>query len=444
MIAISAIGVFLGIAALIFITWKGAHTMISSIIASLIVLISSRIPLWAGLVTGTEKGSFGAGLAGFVSTYFAMFLLGAIMGEILSRSGYALSIATTLIKGMGVKRALLAIILVTAVMTFGGVSMFVVIFTVYPIALYLCQEGDIPKPLFIGALSMGGATFTMTSLPGSPSVTNVVPTAYTGTSLFAAPVLGIIMSVVLFALGYIYLLREEKKYRKAGVHFTPHALDSVTPLTDELMATVPNFWMAIVPIVIVFVINVAAAVKGWDSNMAVCAGLLLAIIYIYATRWNKIDGKLEALNKGTMGSIAALLGTGAVMAFGAVVKSSAAFDTIVNFILNLPFPPLVSATAATGMLSGVVGSATGGLTLFWQLMGEHFISLGLDPAVLHRLTTVASGTFDSLPHSGAIVTFLLVTHLDLKSTYRHIFVVCCLVPIVAVAVGIICASLGIV
>ncbi len=442
---ISIIGVFVGIAALIFITWKGSHTMISSLIASVIVLLTSGLSIWAGLVTGVEGGgSFAAGMQSFVGSYFVMFLFGALLGELMSRAGYAMSIALHMSKWLGAKRAILSMVLITAILTFGGVTMFVVVFTVYPIALYLMREADIPKPLFIGALCLGGATFTMTSVPGSPSVQNVIASTNLGTSLFAAPVLGIILSVIMFVLGMLYLINQEKKARAKGLHFEAHPDDVLSPITDDTLAKLPNIVLSFIPIIIVFVVNLLGTVNGWNSNMVCCLALLVACIYTILTRWNHIDKKMEAINKSAVSSIGALVATGAVMGFGSVVKISTAWPAIVEWVLGLPLSPLVGSTVATGILSGVTASAGSGLTLFMSMLAQNYVEMGANPELLHRLACIASGTFDSLPHSGAIMTFLLVSRLNLKNSYKHIAVTSLIIPIIAVVIGLILATIGIV
>ncbi|VEI47581.1 H+/gluconate symporter and related permeases [Actinobacillus equuli] len=90
-------------------------------------------------------------------------------------------------------------------LTYGGVSLFVVVFAVYPLALAVFKEANITRRLIPGTIACGAFTFTMTALPGSPQIQNLIPTRYFGTDAMAAPIMGIIASAVLFFGGVAYL-----------------------------------------------------------------------------------------------------------------------------------------------------------------------------------------------------------------------------------------------
>lgn len=440
---LGAAGLLVGILSLILLAYRGVHVLIVGIISSLVVILTSGLDIWNTLVVGEGTGSFATGAAGFISSYFLMFLLGAILGELLSKSGYAKAIAYKLVDVFGSQRSILVVLVATVILSYGGVSVFVIVFAIYPVALYVFQEADMPKRLIPGVVMLGAGTFTMTCLPGTPALTNVIPTSYIGTTIWAAPVLGIILSAIMFVLGYLYLTWEGKRMQAAGEHFVPGPNDVIEAITEESRANVPSFALAVLPIIIIFVVNMIGTRMNLNSTYAVCIGLFTACVYIVLTAWKRIDNKKECINKGATGSILALFNTASVVGFGGVVKAAPAFSYFLNLALGLSFTPIISATLAVAIIAGITTSSSGTMAIFMEMLGAEYLAKGVNPQILHRLCCVAAGTIDSLPHGGPNVTFLMVTGLTYKEAYKYMFVITCIIPIIALVIGIGLAMLGV-
>jgi len=441
--ALGIIGLIVGIAVLILLAYRGVHMLVTGILASLVVILTSGVDIWDTLVTGANGTSFSKNMVGFIGAYFIMFLLGAILGEFMSKSDYAKVIAVKLMAVFGVKNSILVVLLATALIAYGGVSVFVIVFAIYPIGLYVFKEANISKNLMPGVILLGAGTFVMTCVPGSPALTNVIPTKYLGTTTWAAPVLGIILAIFMFILGYFYLLWEAKRLHAAGKGFEAGPNDIVEDITEESKKNLPNFFLAIIPIVLIFVIQLIGTKQGLNATFAVSLGMLAASLFIVLTAWKRIAKKQEAINKATTGSINALMNTASIVGFGGVVKAIPSFSLFTNFALSLPFAPIISATTATAIIAAITTSSSGGITMFMDMMAENYLAQGVDPQILHRLCAIAAGTLDSLPHAGPNVTVLMVMGLTYKKAYKYMFVITCIIPILATILGIILASLGI-
>lgn len=134
----------------------------------------------------------------YVKSFFPVFMLGAVFGKLMEDTGMAKSIAHTIIQKLGPKHAILSTVVSAAVLTYGGVSMFVVVFAVYPFAAALFKEAGIPKKLVPACIVLGAFTFTMDCLPGTPQIQNIIPTNFLGTNVYAAPYLGTISALIIF------------------------------------------------------------------------------------------------------------------------------------------------------------------------------------------------------------------------------------------------------
>lgn len=437
---LGALGCLVAIAFMVVVIFKGLHPLIAALIASLIAILANGADIWKSLLDG-----FGGGMTGFIKSYVLMFFLGAALGEFMSRSEYAKAIAYKMVDLFGSKRGILVVLVATAILTYSGVSVFVVIFTVYPIALYVFQQGDIPRRLIPAVVNLGAGVFTMTMLPGSPALTNVIPTTYCGTNIYAAPVLGCILAVIAALLGYSYLVWDAKKMQKNGEHFAPGRNDVVEPISIEARAGLPNFFIAFVPVIIIFVGNLVFARMGLNSTFGVCISLLLGILYIILTSWNKLTGKsrMEGLNKGATSALFAITNTAAIVGFAGVVKVLPAFTSFTNIATNMPFPPIVSATLSMDLIAGITASSSGGIQIFMQLLSAKYLEAGINPQILHRMCAVAAGTLDSLPNAGPHATFFSVCDLTYKEGYPPVCVMTCVIPFLCQIIGIVLASMGV-
>lgn len=439
--AIGVIGLLVALALLVFMVFKGYHVLPVSLGAALIAILSNNADIWKVFTEG-----YSTSMKNFVGNYLIMFFLGALVGEILRQSGAARQIAVKLSQVFGSKRSLLILILSAAILSYGGVSVFVIVFSIYPIALYLFKEADVPKRLIPGAVMLGAGSFTMTALPGSPALTNIIPTRYLGTTSTAAPTIGIIAAIVMFIAGYFFLTLYEKKMKANGEHFVPGPNDVITELTEEEIKILPSFTLSVIPIIVIVGIIIGERIVkiGLDPVFVVVIALFAGALTGYALFWNKLTARKEALNSSGRGSIQALMNTGAVVGFGGAIKSVPAFQSFVAFATGLNFMPIISAAIAVNVIAAITGSSSAGITIFMESMSKQFLATGVNPEVLHRVSAIAAGVLDSLPHAGPNVTFLAVTGLTFKEGYPGIFIATCIVPLIGLVTAILLATMGLV
>jgi H+/gluconate symporter-like permease len=447
---ISYLGLLAGLALLIWLALRGVNIIFASVVCSLVVVVTNGLPVATSL---TEYYAFGnLGAFTFAGRFFLLFAAGAIFGRIMGESHAASSIALALVRVWGAHRALLITTLACAVLTYGGVVVFVVIFAMYPLGLRLLQEADIPKRLFCAALALGAGTFTLTSLPGTPSIHNVISSAALGTDLYAGGWLGLFGGALMFISGVWYLERERLRAAAAGEHFHAGPADRI-PQKGTDTNEHPHWVRALLPLLIVIATIVLPRIAGlvggeqlgsaagpiyeilrfavaqpilWPSFALVLGSLAALALFPRARRQ-----VLGAFGHGTQDAILPLFNTAAVIGFGGVVTHTAGFSEFTQAMLEAPLPPLLSMFGSISLVAGITGSASGGLQIFMATMAQDYLALGIEPAVLHRLVTMASGGFDSLPHCGAVVAMLAITGLTHREAYRDVFVLTVVIPVVA-------------
>jgi H+/gluconate symporter-like permease len=414
-----------------------------------------------GLSMATAFGDDYIGaMFGFAGRYFLLFLTGAIFGRVMAESRAAGSIAHALYEWLGANRALVVAALACAMLTYGGVNTFIVIFAVYPLGLGLVSRADIPKRLLMVAIALGAATFTMTALPGTPAIHNVIAAQNLGTTLAAAPLLGLVASAVMLGLGLAYLERQRRLAAQRGEVFQAAPSD-VLPEADAAEIRMPPWPTATVPLlVVVGTILVPLWLAGMfdlesDDGVFIallrfsqtqqilwpCAALVLGTAVAIVTMRGFLPDLRLTLGGGAESAALPLLNTAAVIGFGGVVIATPAFSWFTGLMLESGLPPLVSAAISINIVAGIVGSASGGLGIWMPTLAQHYLDAGVSPEVLHRVVTVASGGFDTLPHCGALITCLTIMGLTHRETYRDVFIVCVGIPLVATAVIIALAML---
>ncbi len=456
---IGNLGLLLGLVMLIFMALRGINILIAALVASLIVGLSNGLAV-EGIVL--EHFAFGPlGAFSFAGQFFVLFLTGAIFGKMMAASGAATAIARSFIDRMGVRHALLVTVLVCAALTYGGVVLFVVIFTIYPLGIVLMREANLPKRLFCGAAALGAGTFTMTALPGTPSVQNVIAANALGTDLFAGILPGLIAGLVMLVGGWLYLERQWRGARARGEGYEPNPQDAAMEKMAPEIRHAPGAGLAVVPMAVVLgaiiiprvlvavglvgpetrgvggLVNFANSQPVLWPSFALLLGSAFCVTLFESLRLKAV----EVLGSGANDSIMPLLNTAAVIGFGGVVTQTAGFAAFAQGVIALEMPPLLSAAVSVSVVSGIVGSASGGLQIFLQTFAEHYLAMGVEPADLHRVAAIASGGLDSLPHSGAVIAMLTIMGLRHAEAYRDIFVVTVLVPILATVAAIGAASL---
>jgi H+/gluconate symporter-like permease len=442
---------------LMYLAYRGlSPLLLAPALAMLAVLAGEGGPLLA-----TYTQIFMVATGGFIIQYFPLFLLGAVFGKLMEASGSARVLADVIIRGLGPSRAILAVILSCAVMTYGGVSLFVVAFAVWPIASALFREAALPKVLIPATIALGAFTFTMTALPGTPAIQNAIPMPYFGTTPFAAPGLGVITGLIMLGLGWAWLERRARALE-------PGYGDETDEGAREKKRETPPLPVAAAPLVLVLILNLAftffvipamhtdylalpefgrtdvGSVRGVWS---IIAALTLASLALVALNWRRLaEGLDETLDEGAKDSLKPIFNTASLVGFGAVIASLSAFGLIRDWVVTVGGDnPLISLAIGTSLLAGMTGSASGGMSIALSTLGETYMEMGqaagISPELLHRVTAVATGGLDALPHNGAVITLLTICGLTHKQAYKDIAVVAVVIPILALILLVMLGSL---
>ncbi|MFN0179541.1 MAG: GntP family permease [Gemmatimonadales bacterium] len=456
---IGVLGILLSLALLMWLAYRGINVLVLAPILALLAAVFGGEPRL--LATYTQV--FMVSLGGFLVKYFPLFLLGAIFGKLMSDSGAAATIAEWIVEKIGAQRAILAMVLSCAILTYGGVSVFVVAFAVYPLGVALFRRADVPKRLIPGALVLGAATFTMSAFPGTPAIQNAIPMPFFGTDTFAAPGLGTIAGIVMFVLGALWLTRRGRAAAAAGEGYGDHPLDAAdVPLTPNR----PSLVVALLPIVLVIGVNLVVTkwgIPAMDTSYlaekkygattldtvrgiwSLVVALVVAIVGLILLQWRHWGDLKGSINHGTMSSLLPIFNTSSEVGYGSVIASLTAFGAIQAFVVGIaPGNPLISEAIAVNLMAGITGSASGGMSIALNMLGAKYLELGtaagISPELLHRVAAIASGGLDSLPHNGAVITLLGICRLSHRESYLDIFVVSVAVPLVALLVVLVLGS----
>ncbi|WP_454621017.1 GntP family permease [Bradyrhizobium cenepequi] len=469
-------GILLGLALLMWLAYRGVSVLLVSPLAALIAAVFSGEPL---LAHWTQ--TFMAGAARFVAQWFPMFLLGGLFGKLMGDSGSISSIAHYLTNKLGTSRTMLAVVIASAIVTYGGVSVFVAFFVLVPMAHEMFRAANIPRRLLPATVGLGAFTFTMSVMPGTPSVNNAIPMPYFGTTTFAAPGLSIIASAIIFVFGMWWLGRAEAAARKAGEGYGGE--EDTTPVVNEMVReqaapagdfdpaelphgkqaeNVPPFALAVLPLVVVIATNflmslvvfprldfsflsepewgetTIGAVSGVWSVVVALAAANLTVLLI---NFRRLPSLRESLDAGANSAALPMLMIASLVGFGAVVAALPAFTTVRDAVFSISGGPLVQLTVSMNVLAGLTGTASGGMAIVLNAFGEHFTRLAaehhIDHELMHRITTMSAGTLDALPHNGTVLLLLQISGLTHRESYLDMVmtvIVSCIIALVAVLI----------
>lgn len=467
------LGILIGLLLLVGFAYRGWSILLLAPAAALIAAAAAGQPLLAHW-TQTFMGS----AARFLAPFFPLFLLGALFGKLMEDSGSVSAISVFVTERLGERRAILSVVLAGALVTYGGVSLFVAFFVLAPMAQAMFQAASIPRRLMPAAIALGTSTFTMSALPGTPSIQNAIPMPFFGTTPLAAPGLGVIASAIMLGFGLWWLGRAEAAARRAGEGFGGNADIQADAAADDLLvrerATVtrefdpaeihradraerlPHVAAALLPLVVVVSVNflmstlvlprldasfLAEARWGGTSLSAVAGvwsvivALAAAILTLLIVSGRRLPALRDSMDSGANASVLPAVSVASLVGFGAVVAALPAFATVRDWVLSIEGGPLVSLAIATNVLSALTGSASGGLTIALDALGNTYLRLahetGISPALMHRVAVISSGTLDSLPHNGAVVTLLAVCGVSHRESYFDIVMVAIVGAVIA-------------
>ena len=430
--------------------YRGINVLVlAPIMAAFAILWHVDTPMFASYTQ-----VFMPALGNYLLKYFPIFMLGAIFGRLMNDSGAALVIGRFIAGKIGADRAILATVLACAILTYGGVSLFVVAFCIFPIATSLFREAQIPKRFIPASIALGSFTFTMTALPGTPAIQNAIPMPFFGTTTFAAPWFGLYATLVMFVGGIYWLNRRAQKAKDAGEGYLP--LNEQDAHEEAVLEDRPlgNIWFAFLPLILVLALNylfselvfpqfdfsyLAEEPYGPTTPQKVIGlwsligALGLSILPLIGLQFKRLSNPLASVNKGTMESMLPIFNTASEVGYGATIASLTSFTLIKNGILGIaPQYPLISEAISINVLAGITGSASGGLSIALQALAENYMSMaaqaGISPEILHKVATLSCGGFDSLPHNGAVITLLGICGLTHKKSYYDIFIVAVIIP----------------
>ncbi len=427
-------GILGALVLIIFLALRGYSILIIGPICALVVIFTNQMDVFSALITG--QNSYMAGVGLFIKNYFLIFLLGSILAKYMEESGAARSIANKMLKLTGTDKpykVLVAILVISSLLTYGGVSLYVAMFTIIPLSRPLFRELDIPWHLIMIPLTAGMATFTMTMTPGTPSIQNAIPITYLGTTLMAAPLVGIIGTAVVFVFSLWYMKIELKKAKKADEHYIVSEADAQSVKIDNL----PSVGISLLPLIALIAIIIIGSFMKIPNIILIA--LLISIIIAAVVFHKYISKQTATLNAGAAGAVSPAFLTAAAVGFGIVIAAAPGFEVISKMILGIPGSPLISLSVSSGLMSVVTGSSSGSLGIVMEAFSQTYLAQGVNPELIHRIASMASGPFSAMPHSGAVLALLALTGLNHKQAYRHIFVTVLLGGAIALLVALIIA-----
>jgi H+/gluconate symporter-like permease len=467
------LGILLGLALLISLALRGWSVLLLAPVAALLAAAFAGEPL---LANWTQI--FMTSAATFLAQFFPLFLLGALFGKLMDDSGSVSAIAAFMTERLGARRAVLAVVLAGALVTYGGVSLFVAFFVLVPMAQALFRAASIPRRLMPAAIALGTSTFTMSALPGTPAIQNAIPMPFFGTTPFAAPGLGLIASAIMLGFGLWWLERAERSARRSGEGYGAPDSAPVDAAADDLrvreLATTarefdpaeihrgqhgdatPPVARAVLPLVVVISVNLLMSLivlprldfsflaeERWGATSltavagvwAVVVALASAVVTLVAVNYRYFPSLRASMDAGANASVLPAFSVASLVGFGAVVAALPAFAAVRDWVLSIEGGPLVSLAVATNVLAALTGSASGGLTIALDALGDTYMEIagetGIDPSLLHRVAVIGAGTLDSLPHNGAVVTLLALCGATHRESYFDIVMVAIVGAIIA-------------
>jgi H+/gluconate symporter-like permease len=357
------LGILVGLGLLVWLAFRGWSVLLLAPAAALVAAAFGREPL---LANWTQV--FMGGAASFLAQFFPIFLLGAVFGKLMDDSRSVSAVADFMTKSLGERRAMLAVVLAGAFVTYGGVSLFVAFFVLVPMAQALFRAAAIPRRLMPAAIVLGTSTFTMSALPGTPSIQNAIPMPFFGTTPFAAPGLGIIAAAIMLGFGLWWLTRAETAARHASEGYGAEAtVDVDAAANDETVRerattarefdpaeihhghlgdSAPPVLLAALPLVVVVAVNLlmslvllprlnfsflaeerwgATSISGVAGVWSVVVALATAIITVTLCNRSRLASLRQSMDAGANASVLPGLSVASLVGFGAVIAALPAF-----------------------------------------------------------------------------------------------------------------------
>lgn len=374
-------------------------------------------------------GPYLDGVSFFLRDFLLIFLLGAVSGKVISDSGASETLAYRINYVLGPSRAAAAVFMTSAILAYGGISGFVIIFSLYPIGLSLFEKAGLPRYLLPACITAGVSNLAI-NLPGSPQIHNIIPVEYFGTNLMAGLFPALAGVSVASIVAVIFLQYRSKRAIFKGELFVT---DKHKAGEKKNLAQYPGFIQSLLPLLVVI-----SLITLWQTPvvLALFCGIVVGFVLLYPY----IGSIISVLNEGARNAVMPLLFAGSAVGFGLSLLAFPSFLLFLTKVMNLSLSPLVLSAVLVNIASGIMGSASGGMVLALTIAGEELAQLA-DLSNLHRIMAMASVVLDTLPHNNNYLTILAVTGLTFKETYYDYFMVTVLTPLIGLTVALIVAHI---
>lgn len=426
---ISVIGLLVAAVVFIVVIWKGLDVFTSTILVSFIIILTSWMQWWDALTAYVD------GYIGFIGNNLFVLVIGAVFGELMGSSGCAESIANVITEKLGVKRVILSITVLSTVFVYVGVSGFVVLFVLAPIATVMMKQAGYPYRMIPGIIFIGATCSAM--IPYAINITNIMPAQYLGTSMGSAPILGWIAFIVSIAVGYFYMVHAAKKAAiKEGTVVDASQPVKIEPSRDDL----PPFGIALIPFVLpVALVLLFSNVTDMNTNAVVVLSLFIGSAVIVLLCFKQLKGVTKVIGKGVDNGIGATIMAAAILGFSGVLQSCPGFQAVIDFVLGLKMNPYITEFIGLNVLAGIMESGTSAIAMFFEHLSGGLIANGADPGALHRLAPACATGMNTLPNAGGMVAQLRWMNLSLAESYWYVFVTSVLAPMIGSAVAVVAA-----
>lgn len=407
---LSGIGLLIAVVLFIVMIVKGIDMVTSTVVTAAIILVTSGLDFWEGLLT-----TFSVGAGSFCTSWFIILALGGIFGELVNETGLATKIAKSLSHALGSKRVGLIMMICTFFITLLGINGYIMVFVLYPIADNLLRENKMDRRLLPFLMICGGANAN--SFAFSMDICNVIPSNFLGTSLGVAPGLSVIFSVITCTWYVLYFNYAQKKSmsKHSEAELLAMYQDTNVVMSD---AELPGLFISVLPFVLVLATVVAAT--GMGTNPSLACGLLVGVLVILVTQFKKVKNLKATLKNGGMSGLSTMLTVAAVVGLSKVLTAAPAFTAVQQFVLNISLPMYFKTWLGTMICGALTGSAITAETLFLESFGQEFLAAGANINALHRICAEAGITMNKLPNASPVVMETSVCKCTLAESYKHV------------------------
>lgn len=426
--AVSVIGLLVAAVVFIVVVWKGLDVFSSTILASFIIILTSWMNWWTSLQT------YASGYCAFIASQIFVLVIGAVFGELMATSGAAESLANFITEKLGVKNVILSITVITTIFVYVGISGFVVLFVLAPIATVMMKRAGYPYRMIPGIIFIGATNSAM--LPYAINVTNTIPAAMikeqipdAQVSLGSAPVLGIVAFVVSTLIGYFYMVHAAKTAAvREGTAVDTTEKIKIVPTRDDL----PPLGVALIPFVAVIVLVLCLSnMTQMDANAVVVLSMFIGCALLVLLCHRQIGDKLKStIGKGVQNGVGATVMAAAIIGFSSVLQSCDGFNAIEHWVLGFNMNPYITEFLGLNILAGIMGSGTAAVQTFFQYFTVSLVEKGANISALHRIAPAAVTGMNTLPNAGGMVAQLDWMHISLKDGYPYVFITSVIAPMI--------------